>query len=265
MTGLVTKCAVQLWPKEPYERAFAVIAYEAEDISEALRRIGKTETVNDMSLFSTTAIKLVVGIENPKRDPKEPGYAALMPVTGKTKYLIEAKIRYLKETVEKLNKDGFRIILLDLEEFASIFNLKIRCAYDLPSVILPTVLKSGLTWFGSYAPTHKYERLFSEATKIFERHNFPAPIMYGKVMKAGHYGIFRPILPYNKYKDEEETHKIMEELAELGLSEGAIPYKTPVWLTELMRKKINPGWLKLFDKIKNCMDPNNIFNPGKWS
>ena len=265
MTGLVLKCAVQLWPKEPFNRGMVVICQEAEDISEALRRIGKTETVNDMSLFSTTAIKLAVGVEKPKREPGEPGYCALMPVSGKTQYLIDAKMRYLKETVDKLNKDGFDALLMDFEEFAGIFNLRARCAYDLPSVILPTVLDSGLTWFGSYAPTHKFEKLFSEATKIFVKHDFDSPIMYGKIMKAGHYGIFRPILPYNKYKDEKETHKIMEELAELGLSEGAIPYKTPIWLTELMRKKINPGWLKLFDKIKNVMDPNNIFNPGKWS
>jgi len=265
MTGIVTKCAVQLWPKEPFERAYAIIAQEAEDIGEALRVIGKTETVNDMSLLSTSVIKLVVGIEKPKRLPGEPGYAAIMPMSGKTEYLFNAKIRYLKETVEKLKKDGFNVLLLNFEEFAKIFNLKIRCGYDLPSVIIPTVLDSGLTWFGSYAPTHKYEKLFSEATKIFEKHDFDSPVMYGKVMKGGHYGIFRPILPYNKYKDEEKTHKIMEELAELGLSEGCIPYKTPIWLTELMRKKINPGWLKLFDKIKNIMDPNNIFNPGKWS
>jgi FAD/FMN-containing dehydrogenase len=36
-------------------------------------------------------------------------------------------------------------------------------------------------------------------------------------------------------------------------------------MTEKMRKKINDGWLKLFEKIKNCLDPNNIFNPGRWN
>ena len=36
-------------------------------------------------------------------------------------------------------------------------------------------------------------------------------------------------------------------------------------LIQHMRKKINPGWLKLFERIKKCMDPNNIFNPGRWN
>jgi FAD/FMN-containing dehydrogenase len=265
MSGLVTKAAVQLWPNDPYKKAFFIIAWEVTDVGEAFREIGKTETVLDMSLFSTTAIKLVVGNEDPVRFPQEPGYACLMPMSAKTQEILDAKVKLLKETVDKLKKRGFKLLLSDFEEFAKIFNLRMRCAYDLPSVILPTVLGSGLTWFGSYAPTHKYEKLFAEATEIFKKHNFNQPIMYGKVMKGGHYGIFRPILPFNKYKNEEEVHEIMKEIAELGLSEGCIPYKTPIWLTELMRKKINPGWLKLFDKIKNTMDPNNIFNPGKWS
>ncbi|MHA1147910.1 MAG: FAD-binding oxidoreductase [Promethearchaeota archaeon] len=264
MTGLVTKCAVQLWPKTPYETGFAAIAPEAEDIAEVMREVAKSETVDDISLFSTTAIKLVVDVEHPKRLPMEPGYCVLMPMSAKTQYLLDAKKRYLKEIIEKLNKEGYGIILLDFDDFAKIFSLRIRCAYDLPNVILPTVLGSGLTWFGSYAPTHKYEKLFTEATKIFEKYDFHSPIMYGKCMKYGHYGIFRPILPYNKFKDEDDTHKLLDEIADLAIGEGAIPYKTPVWMTEKMRKFINPGWIKLFEKIKAVMDPNNIFNPGRW-
>lgn len=264
MTGLVTKCAVQLWPKAPYETGFAVIAQEAEDIANVMREVARSETVDDISLFSTTAIKLVVNIDKPKRLPMEPGYTVLMPMSAKTDYLLEAKIKYLKEIIEKLKKEGNNVILVNFDEFSKIFNLRIRCAFDLPAVILPTVLGSGLTWFGSYCSTEKYEKLFSEATKIFERHNFESPIMYGKCMKYSHYGIFRPILPYNKFKDEEKTHQILDEIAELAIGEGAIPYKTPTWMAEKMKDKINPGWIKLFEKIKSTMDPNGIFNPGRW-
>jgi len=265
MTGLVTKCAVQLWPKNPFEGAFCVIAEEVEDIANVMREVGRSEMVDDISLFSTSAVKLVVGMEHPKRHPLEPGYAVLMPVSGKTEYLYEAKVRYLTEIIEKLKKEGNKLVMVKFDDFVKLFNLRLRCAVDLPSVILPTVLESGLTWYGSYAPTHAYEALFGGTAKIFEKHDFRNPIIYGKIMKSGHYGIFRPILPYNKFKDEKETHQIMEELNELALEHGAIPYKTPTWLTEKLREKINPGWIKLFEKIKTCMDPNNIFNPGRWN
>jgi len=36
-------------------------------------------------------------------------------------------------------------------------------------------------------------------------------------------------------------------------------------MTKKLRQKINPGWLKLFEKVKKMMDPNNIFNPGRWN
>ncbi|MHA1273655.1 MAG: FAD-linked oxidase C-terminal domain-containing protein, partial [Promethearchaeota archaeon] len=265
MTGLVTKCAVQLWPNDPYQKGWVAICFDVKDIANVLREVGRSETVDDISLFGTQAIKLVVNIENPKLMEDEPKFAAIMPMSAKTKDLLIAKEKLLKETIDKLNESGNKILLLELDEFAKLFNLRVRCAYDLPSVILPTVLSSGLTWFGSYAPTHKFEILLEKITEIFEKYDFHSPIIYGKTMKYSHYGIFRPILPYNKFKEEEEVHKIMQEIVDFCLEEGCIPYKTPSWMTAKMREKINPGWIKLFEKIKTCLDPNNIFNPGRWN
>ena len=65
--------------------------------------------------------------------------------------------------------------------------------------------------------------------------------------------------------DEEKVHACLEKITDTCIEQGCIPYKTPTWMTEKMREKINPGWLELFDKVKKCMDPNNIFNPGRWN
>jgi len=48
------------------------------------------------------------------------------------------------------------------------------------------------------------------------------------------------------------------------LEYDCVPYKTPVWMTERIREMCDPNWIKLLERIKNAMDPNNIFNPGKW-
>ncbi|MFX1480251.1 MAG: hypothetical protein ACFFCI_19230 [Promethearchaeota archaeon] len=69
-------------------------------------------------------------------------------------------------------------------------------------------------------------------------------------MKYAHYGISRLIVPYDKFKEEEKVHQMLEEMTDFCLEQGCIPYKTPVWMTEKMREKINHGWLKLFNKIK---------------
>ena len=265
MTGLVTKCAVQLWPNDPYKKGFAVLIQNLTDIADFLRDVAKTETVEDISIFSMASAKLVLEIESPDYIPEEPAIIAVASIRAKTEDLFKAKLKYYEETVKKLNDKGKKMISLDVEEISKLVSLRMLCAYDLPSLILPTVESSGLTWFGSYCSTENYEELLRRVDAIFRKTKYHSPIIYGKIMKAGHYGIFRPILPFNKFKEEKEVHAIMEEITDTCLDLGCIPYKTPTWMTEKMREKINPGWINLFEKVKKMMDPNGIFNPGRWN
>ncbi len=264
MTGLVTKCAVQLWPNPPFKKTYLGIVFGLPDIGPVIREVGRTEIVDDISAVSIEVVKMAVELPEPVKIAGEPDFAGLFSISGKTESLLRAKEEYLKLTIENLKKKGIKILLVDADEFTKLFSLRVRCHLDLPAVILSLVEYSGLTWFGSYAPTHKLENLILKVNDLFIKYKVP-PFIYMKIMKHAHYGIFRPILRYNKYKDEEKIHNLLNEIAELCIAEGCIPYKTPAWMTEKMREVINPGWLKLFDKIKNCIDPNNIFNPGRWN
>ena len=264
MTGLVTKCAVQLWPNPPFKKTYLGIVFGLPDIGPVIREVGRTEIVDDISAVSIEVVKMAVELPEPVKIAGEPDFAGLFSISGKTESLLRAKEEYLKLTIENLKKKGIKILLVDADEFTKLFSLRVRCHLDLPAVILSLVEYSGLTWFGSYAPTHKLELLIPKVNDLFIKYKVP-PFIYMKIMKHAHYGIFRPILRYNKYKDEEKIHNLLNEIAELCIAEGCIPYKTPAWMTEKMREVINPGWLKLFDKIKNCIDPNNIFNPGRWN
>ncbi len=264
MTGLVTKCAVQLWPNPPFKKTYLGIVFGLPDIGPVIREVGRTEIVDDISAVSIEVVKMAVELPEPVKIAGEPDFACLFSISGKTESLLRAKEEYLKLTIENLKKKGIKILLVDADEFTKLFSLRVRCHLDLPAVILSLVEYSGLTWFGSYAPTHKLELLIPKVNDLFIKYKVP-PFIYMKIMKHAHYGIFRPILRYNKYKDEEKIHNLLNEIAELCIAEGCIPYKTPAWMTEKMRKVINPGWLKLFDKIKSCIDPNNIFNPGRWN
>lgn len=264
MTGLVTKCAVQLWPKDPFERPYLGIFFGLTDIAPFLREIGRAEIVNDVAAFSIEVAKMEVGIPNPKRYPEEPPFSAVIPISAKTENMLKAKIEILHDIINDLNQKGANIHLIDYNEFSKLYDLKARNIYDLPASILSLIEKSGLTWFGAYAPTHKFEELIEKCDELYKKHDFP-PFIYMKTMKSSHYGIFRPIFRFNKYEERERVLKLAEDIADVCIDLGCIPYKTPRWLTAKMREKINPGWLKLFEKIKKCMDPNNIFNPGRWN
>jgi len=264
MTGLVTRCAVQLWPNPPYKKTYLGIVFGLPDIAPVIREVGRTEIIDDISAVSIEVVKMAVEVPEPVKIPGEPDFAALFSISGKTESLFRAKEEYLELTIEKLKKKGIKVLLVDADEFTKLFSLRVRCHLDLPAVILSLVEYSGLTWFGSYAPTHKLEKLIPKVNDLFIKYKVP-PFIYMKIMKHAHYGIFRPILRYNKYKDEEKIHNLLNDIADLCIAEGCIPYKTPTWMTEKLREVINPGWLKLFDKIKNCIDPNQIFNPGRWN
>jgi FAD/FMN-containing dehydrogenase len=264
MTGLVTKCAVQLWPNPPHKKTFLAIVWGLRSIAPVMREVGRTEIVDDISAVSIEVVKMTVELPEPKKIPGEPDFAALFSISGKTESLFKAKKNYLKSTIDSLKKQGIKVHLVDVDEFSKLFNLRVRCHLDLPAVILSLVEYSGLTWFGSYTPTHKLEYLIPKVNELFLKYDVP-PFIYMKIMKHSHYGIFRPILRYDKFKDEEKIHRLLNDITDLCIAEGCIPYKTPIWMTEKMREVINPGWLKLFDKIKNCLDKNNIFNPGRWN
>lgn len=264
MTGLVTKCSVQLWPKEPIEKPKLIVLFGLTDIAPFLREIGRAEIVNDVAAFSIEVSKMEVGIPEPKRYPEEPAFAAVVPMTAKTENQMNAKLEILEMLVNDLNKNGTNIHIIDYNEFSKLYNLKARNIFDLPSQILSLHEYSGLTWFGAYAPTHKFEELLEKCDALYHKHNFP-PFIYMKTMKSSHYGIFRPIFRFKRFSERDRVFKLLEEIADVCIDLGCIPYKTPSWLTTKLRKKINPGWLSLFDKIKKCMDPNNIFNPGRWN
>jgi len=263
MTGLVTKASVQLWPKEPLEKPQLAVFFGLTDLGPFLREIGRADVVNDVAAFSVEVAKMEVGIPEPVRYPEEPPYTAVVPISAKTEKQLEAKLEILRNIINDLNSKGTNIHLIDYNEFSKLFNLKARNIYDLPSQILSLHEYSGLTWFGAYAPSHRFEELIEVTDKLYQKYGVP-PFNYLKIMKQGHYGIFRPIFRF-KPEDKDKIVQLVDEIADACIDLGCIPYKTPSWITAKLRKKINPGWLNLFDKVKKCLDPNNIFNPGRWN
>ena len=265
MTGLVTKCSVQLWPNHPYKKPYLAVFFGLTDIVPFLQEVGKAEIVDDVVGFSIEVAKMEVGIDEPKRYPEEPAYSAVIPMSAPSENMLKAKDEILHNIVDKLNKEkGTNIHLINYEEFAKLYNLKARSIYDLPAVILSLVPYSGLSWVGTYCSFENMEALIEKTDALFQKHNVPSYVML-KTMKSGHYGIFRPIFRFKKFEDQERMVKLIEEITDLCIDEGCIPYKTPAWMTAKMREKINPGWIKLFEKVQECMDPNGIFHPGRWN
>lgn len=265
MTGLVTKCAVQLWPRKPIETAFLAVSKSPEATAQVMREIARTELVDDVSTVSVEVAKMSLGRPEPQKFDFEPDFAHLYPVSAHNEAHFAVKRDIIRGVVDQVNGrfEQPRVFLVDFDAFAAIVGDGVRVFYDLPAVITPLVEYSGLTWVGTYAPPENLDVLISGANDLFAKYEVPA-FVYMKIMKASHYAIFRPIIRYRKDVDEERTHDLCSDLLDLTLEHGCIPYKTPVWMTDRLRELVDPNWLKLLAHVKQAMDPHHVFNPGRW-
>lgn len=266
MTGIVSKCAVQLWPKKKIQTFVLVMTFGTDATAAVIREFGRAELVDDISAVSVEVAKMSLGFPTPSKFDFEPDYAILIPISAHSQKHFNVKLELLNEILVSINKRVKRkAIMVNFDYLSAILGDGVRCFADLPNVVIPLVEYSGLTWVGSYAPIHNLEKLMKGGEKIFEKYKVPA-FIYMKTMKSSHYAIWRPIIRFKKHEEEEMVHNMCKEFLEMGLQHGIIPYKTPIWMTEYLKEHIiDPNWVKFLEDVKHFMDPKNIFNPGRWA
>ncbi|MHA1336439.1 MAG: FAD-linked oxidase C-terminal domain-containing protein [Promethearchaeota archaeon] len=210
-------------------------------------------------------IKMTFGLKNPPKFEKEPDFGIVITISAHTKPLLFAKVDYVKEIFEKIRENSQKnMFLTNFSTFVNLLGEKFAIYYDLPTVITPMVEFSGVTWVGCYGSTDKIGYLFKKCYELFRKYK-REPLMLMKSMKYSHYCAFMTIIRYNQSKEKKEIKELQRIFLELMLEYDCIPYKTPRWMAEIIRQKCDENWVKLLERIKKAMDPNNIFNPGKWN
>jgi len=264
-TGIVTKGALQLWSRKKYNAALMGIIYTAENCANVLQEFGRSECCEDVCSISAELAKMVWGFEKPQKLKEEPDYIVMVSLSGATKELLQAKINYLRQIFNELKEkaENKRMFLVNFDTFINIVGKEFAVYYNIPNVLTPLYEWDGLTWVGSYAHPDRIAKLMNTVYGLYKKYEM-GPMIYSKSMKGGHYSVLRPMVRFQKVREEEKVKKMMHEILEVMLEENCVPYKAPSWMTEIIRKKCDPNWVKLLERIKCTMDPNHIFNPGKW-
>ncbi len=262
MTGIVTKCAVQLWPKLKFNTALAVMIYGSEACAELQHEMGRSGCLYDLSTVNIGTVKMILDKVNPVKFADEPDWIMLLSIEGQTKEILEAKVKHVKDIFEKFKEKHTRIFLTSYYTFADLIGPIINQVYDLPHMLPLMYRYNGITWVGSYANPDNFAPLMDKCMDLYKTHDLE-PFFYMKSMKSGHYGLFRVITRYDKNKDLEKVKTLQNELLEVMLDYDCVPDKIPVWVAKRLRDKCDPNWFKLLERVKKAMDPNNIFNPGK--
>ncbi len=96
MTGIVTKCAVQLWPRKAIQTFVIVMTYGVDATAAVIREFGRTELVDDLSAVSVEVAKMSLGFPMPKKFHFEPDYAILIPIGAHSEEHFNIKLKLLR-------------------------------------------------------------------------------------------------------------------------------------------------------------------------
>jgi FAD/FMN-containing dehydrogenase len=267
-TGIVTKLGFQLWPEPPFRRRTFILMYDRNGAFRAMRELAQRMICDDVGGLSWVTGKMLFGVEKPaERDPGEPEFFLYLDLTGQTARELELRGEVLGEVLEGLRKDGFELEApLDV---ATLVRLNPRFAKlaDFPTRLefLVDHPGGGLSWVGTYGPLSRFEAYADGGIAIMERFGFP-PILVSRPMKGGHFGVMRFIATFDK-KSAEERARVREmsgELVDAGVELGFIPYKTPPWVVDRIRARLDPGFLATLGKVRAALDPHGIMAPHCW-
>jgi len=264
-TGLVTKMAVNLWPKPEFNTAITFMPIDLEGAYEILQSIIRTRIPDDLIGTSFTLNKVGVLAYShqkmplyppTKRLPDEPEFVITAELTGNTENELKAKVEAVGEAV------------------------RARCAgikYTGPETVSSTtaafpmqalgVLSSGggLMWVGTYGPMSRWLDTVKRGCELQDKYEITRTC-YTRIMNEGHFAGLRWMLPYDKGDPDlvKRIEGLCAEQLDLVLETGYIPYKTPVWAVRRLEELVGHDWLKLHRRVKEMLDPNNIMNPGRW-
>lgn len=123
----------------------------------------------------------------------------------------------------------------------------------------------GIIWYAPVIPI-KIETML-EMTKMIEdvmgSYGFPRAVSLTTVNEKGAMGVI-PII-YKRPEDAATAHECYRTLCERGKALGCPPYRVNIEAMSAFVKNVDGAYGATLSKIKNIMDPQHIFSPGRYA
>jgi FAD/FMN-containing dehydrogenase len=266
-TGIVTKLAMQLWPRPKLTRRLFIATGDMARSFALVRELARTELCRDPGGISWPAGKMLLGVPRPlHRDPSEPEFFVYLDIGASDKDELAYKERAIKRALEHHRKAGLPVSAsLSIDELIAVapsfgrfaeFPMTLDFLLDYPG--------GGLTWVGTYGPTAKWPEGAVRCARLMTERGFP-PLIVSRPMKGGHFGVLRLICSFDQ-GDADEVQRVGElnrELLDICVELGFVPYKAPDWMLRELGDRTDPGFKELLGRIRRTLDPAGIMNPGR--
>lgn len=272
-TGIVTKAGIKIWPKNLIEH-YIIIADKMEQGIEIFKKLAHAGLgIIDLCCLNYIWLTAAQGFKESNKIPYEPekegtpDFYGLVSLTAYTHKEMEAKTRAIEEIAQRheamVAAPYMQALNLFPEnqrgELKTFLNPPIHfyCVWDYSR-------GGGGEWVGSYLSSRHIAQYYYIAREIAKKYGKHA-CFYSRVLQGGHSWIARVNINFNKGdpKDIEKTRKCLKEIdlkvRRLG---SVIRYKPPEWAAERNLAQANKETIKLMEKIRRLLDPNQIMNPG---
>ena len=268
-TGVVTKLAIQLWPRPALRRRVFVLGHDHAALFGLMRALGRSGQLDDVGAIGWPAAKMLFGVEKPSLDPApgEPIAYLFADLSARGPAEMALKSALVEEELAAARRGG--AVLDGPIEMDTLVRLSpaFQKFADYPTRLdfMLDHKGGGLSWVGTYGPSARLERAHERAGAILRRHAFP-PLLVSRPMRGGHFAVLRYIVTFDKAApaDVERVRKCNAALVESLVDDGFVPYKMPAWAAHQLRGRFDPGFVALAEKIKKALDPQGLLARGTW-
>jgi len=178
-------------------------------------------------------------------------------VTGESQEEIDSHIKTFKRVYRKANArymktpDRIRNVYLEKPIFAA-------AAADYRK-------GGGFEYVGANMPLEKIPEAYKRGAEISKKYRI-VPTLGSRLIGGTHNIVMFFSYSFNRAdtKDMENARNALHETNKLALELGGIPWKAELAGQQLILEKMDPNYKKLFNSIRNTLDPNRIMNPGNW-
>ncbi len=267
-TGIVTRGSLQIWPEPPVRKRHLLAVYDAVTAYRLMLRLCRKDIFDDLACLSWPLGKMLFGARGPLGYREgEPTLFVYSDLYAESEAHRDIKERIMREVLDQVRREGGEFEdPLDVDDLIRIDPDHAKVA-DFPTTLdfLLDYGPGGMTWVGSYGPGRTWAEGVDACFEILRQAGFP-PILVARPMKGGHFWVLRFILHFDRADpgDLARTTRTLSLLGDRLLDLRYIPYKPARWAVEKIRERDRHGFFGLVERIKACMDPLGIFNPGRW-
>ena len=266
-SGIVTKLAVQLWPRPRLTRRLFIATGDMAGSFAVVRELARAEVCRDLGGISWPAGKMLFGVERPlERAPGDPEFFVYADLGGEDEDELRWREGRVDAALSRAAAGGLRVVgKLSIDDLIAVAPSFGRFA-DFPMTLdfLLDHPGGGLTWVGTYGPTARWEEGATRCAALMVERGYP-PLIVSRPMKGGHFGVLRMVECFDRGSDEEVARvgELNRDLLDISLELGFVPYKVPAWAWERMSGRMDPGYADLLHRVKRLLDPAGIMNPGR--